>query len=195
MWGFSQSGSSEFCDCALSSVEATKARDSSKQTICFISALLERIIVCVKILLSAGRGACTAIRRLRSSRRCLPAFGRTLPREESCEVVADRVRPETGSRRSGEENVIYAHDEGRVSINDKAPALIHLSQRRLGSNCFCCATSSKRQEHKRVSWEACESLCRLRRGMLPQSPAPRAHSLPLNRRRKCRPSDCESTQP
>lgn len=63
------------------------------------------------------------------------------------------------------------------------------------SNCFCFATSSKRQGHKRVSWEACESLCRLRRGMLPQLPAQRAHWLPLNRRRRCQPSDCESTPP
>ena len=48
---------------------------------------------------------------------------RTMPCEGSCEAVADRVRPEAGSRRSGEGNSIEAHNEWRAHRNDKAPEI------------------------------------------------------------------------
>src|SRR3981189_2147746 len=46
-----------------------------------------------------------------------------MPCEGSCEALADRVRPEAGSRRSGEENGIDQHNERRGHRNDKAPEL------------------------------------------------------------------------
>ena len=47
----------------------------------------------------------------------------TMPCEGSCQALADRVRPEAGSRRSGEENGIDAHDEWRAHGNGKAPEI------------------------------------------------------------------------
>ena len=46
-----------------------------------------------------------------------------MPCEGSCEAVAVSVRAEAGSRRSGDENGIYARDEGRVYSNVKAPEI------------------------------------------------------------------------
>jgi hypothetical protein len=57
--GFSQSGTSELWDCALEKIEARKTAANSKQG--FISALPNRIILCVKILLSSlGEGTIRA---------------------------------------------------------------------------------------------------------------------------------------
>ncbi len=63
-----------------------------------------------------------------------------------------------------------------------------------GIHCLCSVTSSKRPARKRASSGAGESPFRWRHGRPLRSPARRVRSRPLNLRRTCQPSDCESTQ-